>query len=154
MALINSFVKLIDNLMDVLNADVALKTFCLDTFNKEITVKKTYSNRIEISPTQLPIIIITHPGIIERERIIGGEIITHSVRLYCGLHQPDKLLALDNIIQLEELIDQALEQDPFRTELVDGQILGTSASDEGIYHPQYFLVKEITYIQTVDTRTR
>lgn len=137
-----SFTAVIDNLATTLTNSAALQAFCQAKWGKSVTVGKAFRQRTEIGLSDLPIILITRPAVTKLFRI-GARDGIHTVRLYAGIHQPDKLKALAEFIELEEKIDDALLAP-------DSNILGAislspiaSQNDEGEFHPVYFTVMEV-----------
>lgn len=138
----SGFIDVIDNLITTLQNDAALASFCQTEWGKTLSVIKAYRQRQEINLSELPLILITRPAVIKQFRI-GARDGAHTVRLYAGFHQPDKLKALNEFVEFEEKLDDALLS-------ADPNILGAisisptaSQNDEGEFHPVYFTVMDI-----------
>lgn len=138
-----SFTTVIDNLATVLTDNSALQDFCQKKWGKPLTVAKVFRQRTEIGLSALPIILITRPAVEKPYETIGAKEGRHTVRLYFGFHQADKNNALQEEIEYEEKIEDAI--------LADSTLTGTavyvkpknSANDEGEFHPVYFTVMDI-----------
>ena len=127
-----------------LEQNAALQNYAGENFGKNFTVKRTYKKRVEINLGLLPLILITRPSV---TRTMENQLISklHSVNLYVGFLQNDYEKAQDHLIELDEILDSAIitkTQEP--GDLPMKISLGLSDNDEGIYHPSYFMVKEIT----------
>lgn len=109
-----TFITVIDNTVTTLQNDSALTAFCSEKWGKTLTVQKEFRQRTEISLNQCPIIIITRPSV-ERIWLVGGaKELRHTVALYCGFYQDDRSKTLDESIEYEEKIIDALLADPMR----------------------------------------
>lgn len=140
----SSFILKLNALKIRLENNQALQDYTAANFGKQFIVKRTYKRRVEIHTNDLPIILITRPSV---NRINANNLITkeHSVRLYVGFMQDDPEKAQDNLIELDELIDDAAIG---RTSLAGDVSMPVypqdSDNDEGVFHPTYFLVKHLT----------
>lgn len=145
----DSFTLVTDKIKSLLELDSDLKSYCASKFGGSAIVKKAYKKRIEIGLDQLPVILITRPMIQQQQETnIPSYERTHTIRLYCGFHQPDEELAQDQVIGFEEYIDQAiLKDDRTLGNLVDHIWPGDSMNDEGYFHPVYFIVKEFLVLR-------
>lgn len=140
-----SFKDVINYLIDHrLKTDVALADFCTTTFGNPLAVVKKYKKRMEITMDRMPIIMVTRPTVSSKqENNAPAYDRRHSVLLYCLFVQPDHDLGFDQLIEFEELIDQAvLSEDRTLNNLVDHIDPGESSNDEGMFHPVYAMVKE------------
>jgi len=138
-----SFKEIIKFIIEHRLNDPALLAYCQSAWRKPLRVKKTLRKRTEISTSEMPLIQITRPEILsDQENNIAYER-EHTVSLYCLFHQPNVDLAFDEIIEFEEMIDLAM-LGPDRTfgELIDHIDPGSSANDEGRFHPVYCIVKQ------------
>lgn len=137
---------IVNNIVTTLQNDPALTTYCTAQWGKALNVLKVYKRRIEISAEDLPIILITRPQV-EKEFLVGARDADHMVRLYAGFQQDDREEALDEIIEFEEKIDDALLVDHTR----GGNAINTdpkaSVNDEGEYHPVYFIAMDVAIKQ-------
>lgn len=122
-----------------------LLDFIRSTFpGKNLTVMKTVRDRVEIQPGDCPLIMMTRPTI---QRIRQGNAfnLENSVFLYAGIFEPDRTKALDELIQMEELCEEAMLS---KTEIQGDKgmvvVPGDSVMDEGMFHPVYFVVKHFT----------
>ena len=140
-----SFTLTTDNIRTTLEGDSALDSFCLSKWGKSLTVRKEFRNRAEVPTSDLPLIMITRPGT-GRTDIIQGREWEHAVRLYCGFHQPDRTKAQDELVAFEELIEDALIADTMRGGTAIDTDPESTANDEGLYHPVYFMVMELKII--------
>jgi hypothetical protein len=137
-----SFTAVIDNLVATLQNDTALTAYCNSEWGKGLTVKPVYKHRTEINLTDLPIVLITRPTLKKIFLVGGPRNEVHTMRLYCGFHQPDRAKALAEFIEYEEKIDGALIADRNRGgHAIETDPL-TSINDEGEFHPVYFMVME------------
>lgn len=143
-----SFVDVINNIATTLQQDAALSSFCQSKWGRSLSVKKIFKERTEIGLNDLPSILITRPSTEKSFRILGFNIRdwSNTVRLYCGFHQQDKLKALEELIEFEEKIDDALLFDSTRGGLALRTDPKTSVNDEGIYYPTYFLAMDVEII--------
>lgn len=141
-----SFVAIINNLVTTLDGDSALSAFCTAKWGKALKVLKIFKRRTEISANDLPIILVTRPDE-NKEFLIGARDVDHNVRLYAGFQQDDRENALEEMIEFEEKIDDALLVDHTR----GGNAINThpraSVNDEGEYHPVYFMVMDVAIKQ-------
>lgn len=139
-----SFVTNLNALKLRLENNEALQAYASLNFNQLFTVKRIYKNRVEIDMGELPLIFITRPSV---TRTTENQIISklHSVNLYIGFYQEDYEKAQDNVIELDELLDPAIITKISAAGDVPMKIsLNNSDNDEGVYHPAYFIVKQIT----------
>lgn len=142
-----SFVDVINNLVNTLQSDSTLDTFCREEWGKSLTIKKVFKKREEVGLTEFPLVMITRPQVsVEQENNIAYER-KNTIRLYVGFHQPNREAALDEIIELEEMIEKALVQDMSVGGTVDMIIPGSSVNDEGYFHPVYFIAKEFEILK-------
>jgi hypothetical protein len=140
----SSFKYVVDHIKNLLETDTALASYCSTTFGKSLTVRKNVRKRMELNLSDFPLIMMSRPRIrSKQENNIPAYERQHSVFLYCGFHQPNLELGFDQLIEFEEMIDQAVLT-PDRTfgNLIDHIDPGESANDEGIFHPICFIVKE------------
>jgi len=138
-----TFKSVLENIQTTLREDSALIAFCTSKWNKSLKVESVYAERTEIQLSDLPIVLITRPSV---EKVFKTRVrdSVHTVRLYCGFQQKDKLEAMSDLIELEELIDDALLKDHTRGGNAMDTNPGESINDEGKYHPVYFLAMNIT----------
>ncbi|MFQ5737138.1 MAG: hypothetical protein ACE5GY_09820 [Thermodesulfobacteriota bacterium] len=139
----NSFKGIAALIPAALSGSSALNAFCASNYGKGLTVRMGLKRREEIVITELPVMMVTIPeqktaygvgGLVER---------VYTVRLYCGFQQDDRVKAQDNLIDIEELMEQALLND---AALGAADIIvepGSSVNDEGSLHPVYFLLKDL-----------
>ena len=125
-----------------LELNQALQNYCTEKFGRELKVKRVFKNRIEINLNELPLIMITRPRV-NRATQNGVISKSHSVFLYIGFSQEDLLKAQDNIVELDELVEVAVNERqtgdvPLAITVED------SVNDEGMYHPVYFNVTHLT----------
>jgi len=139
-----SFIEVVNDLVSALQANTALDTFCKEKWNKSLLIKKMFKYRTEIQITDLPIILVTRPQKLSKDFPIGNREYEDTVRLYCGFHQPDRDIAQDEMIEFEEKIDDAVLEDRDRNGLVLDTNVTMTVTDEGYFHPVYFVVKEVT----------
>lgn len=138
----SSFTAIISNIVTTLQNDADIASFCTTKWGKALTVMKVYKRRIEISAEDLPIVLITRPQA-DKKSLIGARDVDNTVRLYAGFQQDDREKALDEIIEFEEKIDDALLVDHTR----GGNAINTdskaSVNDEGEFHPVYFIAMDV-----------
>ena len=140
-----SFVSIYNNIITTLQNDSGLTAFCNAKWGKSQKVIKAFKRRIEISKSDLPVILVTRPSV-EKEFRIDSREYKHTVRLYFGFNQEDREVANEEGIEYEEYIEQALLADRNRGDTtafcIDTDI-SRAANDEGEYHPVYFGVAEV-----------
>lgn len=139
----DSFVTVLDKIVDALKTDVNLTAFC-KTLGKEQTVRKGLKKREEILLTELPIIMLTVPQQTSEQAASGVLGKTYTLRLYCGFDESDRVKAVENLIKFEEFVEQALLNSATLNSAVALLVPGNSANDEGFFHPAYFLAKDFT----------
>ena len=137
-----SFTTVIANIVTTLQTDANLASFCSSKWGKALTVKKVFRKRAEINLSELPIILITRPYL-DKEFLVGVKNADNIVRLYCGFHQTDREKALDETIEFEEKIDDALMVDHTRNGTAIDTNPQPSVNDEGENHPAYFMVMDV-----------
>lgn len=143
-----SFNDPLDILVSSLQTDEALDSFCTDTWGKSVTVKRLFKWRTEISPTERPFIAVTRPDVDNKYEMSGGRLNTNTVRLYLAFQQDDREQAQRNVIEFEELVDDALTKnyrlkDAAGNPTIKSLYPTRSANDEGMYHPYYHIVKDV-----------
>ncbi len=106
-------------------------------------MKKVFKQRVEVSISELPIVLITRPQRSTEEGLARRKDNEHTVRLYAGFHNTDRETALDNLLYYEEYIDAAVTADPERGGTAASTEFVTSQNDEGLFHPVYFTVIEL-----------
>lgn len=134
----SSFVDVINDLVSCLQTDTDLQNFCKSRWNKTLIVSKVFKHRTEINLSDLPIILLTWPGVEE-----GSTEDDNTIRLYSGFHQPVRELALEETIQFQEYIRLAVLKDKERNKLALYTRKRSVVTDEGYYHPVYFSVRDI-----------
>jgi len=143
----SSFKAVMENLRIVLENAAQLQAYAQSKWSKNIEVLTIFKPRTEISLDDLPVILITRPIVeVEQENNIAYER-KNTVKLYIGFKEEDRLLAQAEIIEIEELIEKALVQDPTLAGMVDHISPGNSVNDEGYNHPSYFIVKEFLILK-------
>jgi len=140
-----SFTTVLDAIKATIETDSALLAIAAAKGWDPLTVKTTYKNRAEIALDELPIVMLSRPRV-SRERSYGSLTGTHTVRIYAGFYQPDVDKRVAELIEFEELIVAALEEDPTLGDLVEGITPGESVNDEGATDT-CFLVQEIEIIK-------
>lgn len=137
-----TFNDAIANLVTTLEGDSALSSFCNTKWGASLTVLRLYKNRTEIQISDLPIALVTRPEV-DKNFLIGARDGKHRVRIYFGFLQEDRLKAQEELIEVEELIDDALLVDHTRGGKAIDTTPEASANDEGSYHPVYFMVMDV-----------
>lgn len=139
----DSFVDVLNNVVDLLTNDAALTAFCQDKWGKTLTVQKGGRKRTEIDLDKLPIIRITRPQIDKsyvEENVRDGKNIC---RFYCGFRQNDRAKGPDELIMFEEILDDTLlgtPSDELGALVIDPK---SATNDEGFLHPVYFFVADV-----------
>lgn len=128
-------------LRDTLNDDVALKEYAQNHWGKALSVRITYRNRTEISLTDLPVVLITRPEVRPTD-LVGSRKMEHRVRLYCGFHQRDPEKAALEMVEFEDLLEDAVMKNRRQGGHARYTAPAESANDEGRNHPSYFIVKD------------
>jgi hypothetical protein len=138
-----SFIDNINAFKVRLENNQALNDFALTKFGKVCAVWKVFHNRTEIGHGDLPLIMITRPNLIRTPSNLSSRK-EHTVALYAGFLQYDRLLVLEQFIELDSLLEDAvmaktnIQGDiPMAVEVTD------STNDEGLYHPVYFMVMQV-----------
>jgi hypothetical protein len=134
----SSFIDKINALKVRLERNADLQNYAAQNFGKQFTVKKSFRDITEISLEELPIIMILRPSV---SRNTAGNAVTkeHEVDLVLGFRQEDSDLALDQFIEVDELLEAAAITKT--TEAGDVGMYITpldSANDTGIHAPAYF----------------
>jgi hypothetical protein len=155
MALNNSFTEILKKMEDVLPADPDVASFCNEKYGKGLTVRRTVRRVDELPPEDFPLVMLSRPRqkMDNKPGMMGR--VAHQVLLYIVLHQDEMDLALDEVIQIEELIDQAL----LRNNTLGGLAVDIDTSDgsensEHAWHPDYAIVKGIKVVQEVNQLRR
>ncbi len=138
----SSFVIVYNNIITTLQNDSALSTFCNTKWGKALTVLKVFKQRVEINLADLPIIIVTRPSV-DKEFLVNARDADHIVRLCAGFHQTDREKAMEEMIEFEEKIDDALMADHTRGGNAKDTNPKASVNDEGEFHPVYFMVMDV-----------
>lgn len=142
-----SFTSVIANLKAVLETDPFLQAYAQSKWSKNIQVLTVFKQRTEVGLDDLPVIMLTRPGVdVEQENNVAYER-KNTVKLYIGFKEEDRMLAQAEIIEIEELIEKALVQNPTISGMVDNIAPGNSANNEGYFHPVYFIVKEFLVLK-------
>jgi hypothetical protein len=146
-----SFNDTLDDLKTKLEENAGILSFCNTQFGKNITVKRVFKHRTEVSLDELPIIMITRPDITPGGWRPSERDYVHIARLYCGFHMDDREKAQEILVEFEELIETAILQYKNPNSLPEGidDIDPHGAiNDEGYFHPVYFFVKDVEIIET------
>lgn len=151
-----SFYEALVKLKEVLDGDADLTAFFMGKYGKRADVRLGLTRRTELTPAQLPVIMITRPrwGLGENQPGMAGRV-PHLVMLYILIYQPDRTKALQEMVALEEYIDQAVNR---RFEM-DGLVSNTdtmkgSENDEGKQQPVYAIVKALEMTVHIDQEAR
>lgn len=138
-----SFVKKLNALKIRLEKSKKLQDYFYENFNKPLSIKRVFKNRVEIGLSDLPILLITRP---RRDTLFAGNISNkeHSVLLRIGFNQNDFEKAQDNLIEIEEIIEEII---PMKTtdpdDVAMAMSVGETLNDEGVYHPVYFMMMHL-----------
>lgn len=138
----------LDRLVVLLQTNAGLTSYATTKWGKAFTIKRRFRQRPQINSSELPLIMITRPGVTHGDRLNGGSDNTNRVHLYIGFHQNDTDKAQSEIVEVEEMIDDILDAN-YRLKDIGGNPLvknvrpGDSVNDEGMMHPDYFMVKEV-----------
>ena len=159
MALSNSFVAVIDNIISTLEGNGDLTTFCRSTFKKRLSTLKRLIPREAVTLEMYPLIMITRPEVKNNGYALSRSAdIVHLVKLYCAIRIGDSSssskLYLDKLIQFEEYVDQALILDTTRGVAGVQTRIGDSRNDEGAQPPEYFIEKSILITQRINPAAR
>jgi len=139
----SSFTTVIDNIVTTLQNDAPLDAFCKSKWGKPISVKKIFKKRAELSIQNLPKILITRP-LTEKSFLINtSRESKNTVRLYCIFYQTDKRKALNELIEFEEKIDDAILMQSSETLGAISINPKGSENDEGEWHPVYAIVMDV-----------
>jgi len=136
------FADVLKQLQQQLANDSGLQSFAQTAWGKAVTVSLVFRDRTEVRMPDLPLIMITRPQVrrTELSSVRDGH---HTVRLYCGFHQQNKETACTNMIGFEEAIDNAIDADDTLGGTAIQAVPGDSVNDEGMFHPVYFVVKDL-----------
>jgi hypothetical protein len=137
-----SFTAALGALKTQLEGNAALAAFCQSKWNRDLTVSISYKKRVEIHTSDLPVILITRPSV-AKSHLTGARDGQHTVRLYAGFHQPDRAQAQLDLIEFEELLDDAVLSDHTLGGTAISAIPTESANDEGEHHPVYFMAADV-----------
>jgi hypothetical protein len=144
-----SFVDALQELKRILENDAALLAFLAANFERPLTVRLVYKNKEEIQLGELPIILITRPEKTgEADNTVEG-FYDNIVLLYLGFHCDDTEQGQLLLIQFEEFVESAIMRNMTLSDLVSFTKPGPSRNDQGMNHPQYFIVKSMTVSQEV-----
>lgn len=136
-----SFNDNLDRVVTALQTNAGIDDYCRVNFGRGLTVKRTFKHRTEIALSDLPYCMVTRPSM-DSERTTGLIYRDNSIRLYIGFHEPDREKAQTHLIELEELVEQAM----YALDLASSDMMVTpkgSMNDEGYFHPVYFFVKDV-----------
>ncbi len=138
-----SFTAALTALKGVLETDTALTAFVAANFPRALSVRLAYRNREELNVGDLPAVIITRPRVTKQFRtgVRDGD---HTVMLYLVFHQDDNDKGPLQLIQFEELIDDAITANNTLSGTAINATPGESVNDEGKNHPTYCIVSELT----------
>lgn len=139
----DSFITAIDNLASTLQNDAALTSFCKTKWGRSLTVKKIFKKRAELSIQNLPKILITRPTVEKSYLINTARESKNTVRLYCIFYQSDPRRALNELIEFEEKIDDAITTPEPGTLGAISINSKASVNDEGEWHPVYAIVMDV-----------
>ena len=155
MALINPLSAVLQKLADVIAADPDIEAFCQEKYKRSMATRLSFHKRAELMPAAMPLSMITCPKT-EVENLMGMQAkLTHHVLIYLMISQEDKDKALIELMELEELVDQALMRNSSLGGLVsDIDPSQGSANDEGWFHPKYSVVKIILVKRHVSQEAR
>lgn len=137
-----SFIETMADLKTTLEDDSALAAFTQAKWNKALTVTVAFRKRIEIKQAELPLAIITRPRV---KKNVGNNSVKdseQSVYVYFLFHQTDREKAAFELIEAEELVDDALAVDWTRDETAIDTTPVESVNDEGTNHPVYCFLGE------------
>lgn len=140
-----SFIASINALKVRIENNQPLQDFFQTNFNKSLTVKKVYKNRIEVNLDQLPFQMITRP-LVERTFAGNDSKKVHSVLLYTLFLLPDDDIekALEHFIDIDELLEEAISvKTSLQGDKAIAVIPGNSENDEGKFHPVYASVMHV-----------
>jgi hypothetical protein len=131
---------------------VSLQEYASLKWGRVMTVRREFRNRVQVGASELPLIMVTRPSVSKESRISGGRDNVNTIRLYVLFHQHDRAKAQSEVVAVEELIDDCLEA-YYRIKDEDGDPLvknvkpGESANDEGMFHPVYGIVMDVSIEQ-------
>lgn len=139
----SSFQEALQVLKANLEVNERLQAFSREKWNRELSARIVFRHRQEISVKVLPLIMITRPMILDREKLTNLRRAEHVVRLYAGFYQKDPEKAVLEQVEFEELIDDALMTDPSLGGKVIDTRVDNSINDEGGQHPSYFTLIDL-----------
>ncbi len=120
-----------------------LQDYCALHFRKQLKVVNVFKTKKQITLDELPIVMITRPRV-SREPFGNASKKEHSVYLYLGFQQTDIEKALDNSIEIEDLLEAAISS---KTSIQGDAGMyvspADSSNDEGMFHPTYFMLMEV-----------
>jgi len=154
MALNDSFTDALEKIKEVLPVDPDVSAFCQEKYGRPLTVELVLRSVKQISPDECPIIMITRPTWEPKNEPGMTAKILHDVLLYGMIYQMDKGKAVLEIIQFEELIDEALQRNANLGGLVADIIPAGTGTDEGVFNPKYAFVKAVKVIKHVNQLMR
>jgi hypothetical protein len=125
---------------------VPLDDFCLAKWGKSVSVSRVFRQRTEIALAELPIILMTTPEVNPVRYMDFVREYEYTARLYAGFYQPSREKAQGELLEFEQLIDDALlyyrKTGKFPYCVIDINP-GAAVNDEGRHAPVYFLVKDL-----------
>ena len=140
---------ILDDIKETIAEGEGLLAFCAQIGKNLLTVTRVFKHRTEVSLSELPIIMMTRPTKKNTILVTGEKAWVNTVRLYCGLNISNRDNAQALIVSFEELIEAALsiygdvDNLPDYCLSVEPQ---SSANDEGMFHPVYFIVKDVEVV--------
>lgn len=147
-----TFLDVLDRTRTLLENNPNLSEFCLDRWGYGLTAEIGFRHRREIAFSELPLVLITRPQVTSRSRHRHGREGTHTMRLYAGFQNPDMSAGARELIEFEELIEDALTgSNPFRDLCLSAEV-GDSANDEGAQPPAFFLVVQVNCLYRRNTK--
>jgi hypothetical protein len=142
-----SFITYINALKVRLENNADLQNYFQEKFSAALTVQKVFKDRTAIDQADLPLCMITRPGV---GRTPSGSATKreHSVLLYVGWPYDD-LSDLEKPLEYFIEIDDLLEAAVMTKSQAAGDMgmyiaVEDSANDEGMYHPIYFQTMHLT----------
>jgi hypothetical protein len=140
-----SFISTLAKIKQIIDEDENLQAFVSGNFDRPLSVRITYKERLEINKSELPVIIMTRPekALNELNGTVGA-FQNHTVLMYIGFHCHNQLTGQIMLIQFEELVEAAIMKNQNAEGVNVNFTPGPSRNDQGANHPEYFLVKSLT----------
>ena len=135
-----TFNDALDNLVTILRDYPPLVEFGQDKWGKEFTVKRRFQKKTELGTSEMPVILIIRPEVVKDFQLQARDG-THTVLLFVGFLQDDRELAQAELVELEEILDDAVLANYTLGDTVLSAMPGPSTNESE--HPKYWLIMQV-----------